>query len=60
MNKIKYCDLDCQYASFPDKLHDGAYTCRTFIALYCKKLKHLVYKNAVCHIVRKSLIVHEK
>ncbi len=46
--EIKFCDLECKYASFPDKLSDGSKTCRTFVALYCKKMKRLVYKNASC------------
>jgi len=43
-----FCDLDCKYASFPKKLCDGAATCRTFVALYCDKKKHVVYKNGFC------------
>jgi len=43
-----YCDLTCKYARFPDVLCDGAKTCRTFVALYCKKQKKIVYKNAPC------------
>ncbi|MBL7136042.1 MAG: hypothetical protein ISS81_05540 [Candidatus Marinimicrobia bacterium] len=45
---MKFCDLSCEYARFPDKLSDGSYTCRTFIALYCEKLGRLVNKNGVC------------
>lgn len=48
MTDKKYCDLFCKYAEFPDKLHDGAKTCRTFVALYCKLKKQIVYKNAIC------------
>ena len=47
-NHINFCDLTCKYAKFPDVLADGARTCRTFFALYCKKKKRLVYKNAPC------------
>ena len=43
-----YCDLSCKYGQFPDKLHDGSKSCRTFVALYCSKKKRLVYKNALC------------
>lgn len=45
---MKYCDLSCEYAEFPQQLSDGSYTCRTFIALYCKKLGRLVDKNGPC------------
>jgi hypothetical protein len=45
---MKWCDLMCKYAEWPDKLHDGAKSCRTFVALWCKKKKEIVYKNAPC------------
>ncbi|MCK9559594.1 MAG: hypothetical protein M0R44_04025 [Candidatus Marinimicrobia bacterium] len=45
---MKYCDLSCEYAEFPDQLADGSVTCRTFIALHCKLLNRLVDKNGVC------------
>lgn len=44
----KYCDLNCEYAHFPDKLSDGSLTCRTFIGLYCEKLQRIVPKNGPC------------
>ena len=47
---IKFCDLLCEHAEWPDKLHDGSKSCRTFVALYCKKKKELVYKNAPCDL----------
>ena len=43
-----YCDLTCRYAKFPDKLCDGAKTCRTFVALYCLKKNRIVCKNKIC------------
>jgi hypothetical protein len=44
-----FCDLDCKYASFPDSSAvDGSRSCRTFIALYCKRRKGLVHKNLPC------------
>jgi hypothetical protein len=46
--EINYCDLSCKYASFPDKLCDGSMTCRTFVGIFCKKDKKIVYKNAKC------------
>jgi hypothetical protein len=47
--KIEWCDLECKYAEWPDKLQDGSGTCRTFIGLYCKKKKRVVYKNQRCN-----------
>ncbi len=46
---IKFCDLRCEHAAFPQEEHlDGANSCRTFAALYCKELKQIVSKNAPC------------
>ena len=46
---MRWCDLSCPQASFPqDEAVDGAGSCRTFVALYCKKLDRLVPKNAPC------------
>ena len=46
---MKWCDLKCEFASFPkDEGVDGAGSCRTFAAVYCKKLNRLVPKNAPC------------
>ncbi len=51
-SKILFCDLKCEYASFPEENDvDGARSCRTFAALYCKKLEKLVTKNAPCAAV---------
>jgi hypothetical protein len=48
---VKYCDLDCRHASFPksDSV-DGSRSCRTFVALQCRKKKMLVHKNMPCRI----------
>jgi len=43
-----FCDLKCKYAEWPDEIQDGSKSCRTFIGLYCKKKKTIVYKNAPC------------
>ncbi|HNT68811.1 MAG TPA: hypothetical protein PKK79_06605 [Syntrophorhabdaceae bacterium] len=44
-----FCDLMCTYASMPKETAvDGAGSCRTFAALYCKKRKSLVHKNMPC------------
>ena len=45
---MTYCDLSCKYAEFPDKLSDGSGSCRTFVGIYCTKLKQLVDKNGPC------------
>ncbi len=46
---MKYCDLSCEHASFPQAAAvDGAGSCRTFAALYCAKLARLVHKNGPC------------
>ncbi len=47
---MKFCDLKCEYARWPEKLADGSKTCRTFIALYCEKLDMLVDKNGICKV----------
>jgi hypothetical protein len=46
---MDFCDLDCKFASFPkSEAVDGSRSCRTFIALYCRKKKSLVHKNLPC------------
>jgi hypothetical protein len=48
---MKWCDLNCVYASFPEeKGVDGSESCRTFQALYCEKLSRLVFKNDRCRV----------
>ena len=48
-SKIKWCDLNCEFASFPETNDlDGSKSCRTFVALYCKKLGKIVAKNSPC------------
>ena len=44
-----FCDLACDYAEIPKGAGiDGSGSCRTFIALYCKRKKTLVHKNHPC------------
>jgi len=44
-----FCDLSCRYAEMPkDSGIDGAGSCRTFAALYCRQKKSLVHKNLPC------------
>ena len=46
---MKWCDLSCEYASFPKvQAVDGAGSCRTFAALYCARLARLVHKHGPC------------
>lgn len=52
---MKYCDLNCEYAEFPQQLSDGSLSCRTFIGLYCKKLQQIVPKNGRCRVELESL-----
>ena len=42
----EYCDFDCAFADFPPA--ETAGICRTMSAVWCKKLKELVNKNAPC------------
>jgi hypothetical protein len=51
-SKIKFCDLKCEHADFArDNALDGSGSCRTFLALWCKKLKKHVTKNAPCEVL---------
>ncbi|MBN2124586.1 MAG: hypothetical protein JW821_09860 [Deltaproteobacteria bacterium] len=46
---MEFCDLTCLHASWPEEeALDGAGSCRTFQALYCRKKGRLVHKNAPC------------
>jgi hypothetical protein len=44
---LKFCDLQCRYAAWPEH-KDLSGACRTFQALWCKKLKRVVHKNGPC------------
>ena len=51
-SQIKFCDLRCEHAEFPQEdAIDGSKSCRTFMALWCKKLDKLVTKNAPCEVL---------
>jgi len=46
---MHFCDMTCRFASWPEKSGlDGAGSCRTFQAVYCRKKERLVPKNAPC------------
>ena len=48
-SRIKFCDLKCEYASFPkEDALDGSNSCRSFVALWCDLLGQYVVKNAPC------------
>lgn len=48
---MKWCDFHCPHAAFPDSnAVDGAGSCRTFIAVYCRILEKLVHKNLPCPV----------
>jgi hypothetical protein len=45
----RFCDLDCPDAMFPEEeAVDGARSCRTFVAIRCRRLNRLVHKNLPC------------
>jgi hypothetical protein len=45
----EWCDLGCPHAEFPPEgAVDGSDSCRTFLALWCRRLGRLVTKNARC------------
>ena len=52
---MRFCDLKCPEARFPEEeAVDGAGSCQTFSALYCRKLNRLVHKNAPCPVESKD------
>ncbi len=51
-SRIKFCDLRCEHAAFATEEHlDGANSCRTFAALWCRALEQVVTKNAPCTLL---------
>jgi hypothetical protein len=51
-SKIKFCDMRCEHARFPEQgAIDGAGSCRTFAAIWCSDLKKYVTKNAPCEVL---------
>jgi len=48
----EYCDFDCPHAEFPPA--DTAGICRTMSAVWCRKLRELVNKNAACEWTRRK------
>lgn len=46
----EYCDLMCEYATFPEVDLGAGRSCRTFDVLYCKLLEENVLKNDKCKV----------
>ncbi len=46
----KWCTIDCEHAEWPQDHVDGAKSCRTFSALYCKLLNEHVTRNTPCAV----------
>lgn len=45
---MKFCDLKCKHADWPEVLADGSKSCRTFAGLWCRLKNRMVHKNAPC------------
>ncbi len=45
---MKFCDLQCIYASSAKGEMDGARSCMTFTAIYCRLHERHVMKAQVC------------
>jgi len=49
-SRIRFCDLRCRRAEFArDEALDGS--CRTFMSLWCRRLRKHVAKNAPCEAI---------
>ncbi len=49
--KPLFCDFDCPNADFPkDSGIDGAGSCMTFSAVWCRALKAYVAKHGPCRV----------
>ncbi len=47
---LKWCTMACEHAEWPRENVDGAKSCRTFNALWCKALGQHVARNAPCAV----------
>ncbi len=46
---IRFCDMTCPDADFPEHADvDGAGSCMTFAAIWCRRLERYTTKNAPC------------
>jgi hypothetical protein len=49
--QVPFCDFRCPQAEFPkDGGVDGAGSCRTFAAVWCRELRGYATKNAPCAV----------
>ena len=46
--RLKWCTMTCEHADWPKDNIDGAKSCRTFNAIYCKALEQHVTRNTPC------------
>jgi hypothetical protein len=48
---LQYCDMTCPEADFPQSADvDGAGSCMTFAAVWCRRLREYTTKNAQCRL----------
>ncbi|MBS1261077.1 MAG: hypothetical protein MAG453_00398 [Calditrichaeota bacterium] len=45
---IKWCTMACEHAAWPRENVDGANSCRTFNAIWCRELGEHVTRNTPC------------
>lgn len=50
-SNLKWCTMDCSDADWPRDNVDGAKSCRTFNALWCKQLEAHVTRNTPCTVL---------
>jgi hypothetical protein len=51
-SRIKFCDLHCEYARFPQQNDvDGSRSCQTYLAIWCTQLNSYTTKNAPCAVL---------
>ncbi len=48
----EFCDFECPHAGFPPA--ETAGICRTMAAVWCRKLKEIVNKNALCEWAKRN------
>lgn len=46
--EVKWCTLSCEHADWPRDHVDGAKSCRTFNAVWCRALEQHVTRNTPC------------
>ncbi len=48
---ITFCTMSCEHAEWPRDGVDGAKSCRTFNAVWCRALEQHTTRNAPCALV---------